>query len=80
MELVDPFQHSVPLPRDKVKEIREWLLENIGPSDENWSITVDIEVVEYFTRKINLPDHLIEIFVIRFKNEEDKVKFILKFL
>lgn len=75
------LQHSVPLPRGKIKEVREWLLENIGLPDDEWSITVDIEVVEYFRHKTKPPgEYITEIFVIKFKNEEDKVKFILKFL
>ncbi len=77
--------HVVPAPRDRrIKKIRQWLVENVGGVGEDWSIAVDMEIVEFFSRKINergtdeLPRE--DVFVIRFKKEEDKVKFILSFL
>ena len=77
------FKHVVELPRDrKMKDIRRWLLDNIGPPGGRWSINVDMEVVEFFSNKVDPRDstRLTEIFNIGFKSEEDKVKFILSFL
>ena len=76
-------KYQVPAPRGRrLKDIRKWLLENVGKPDEDWSISVDIEVVEFFGRKLtpNEPDRLTEMFNVGFRNEEDKVKFILSFL
>lgn len=77
------FKYVVELPYDKgTKDICEWLLDNIGPPGEDWSINVNMEVAEFFGYKVNSrePGRLIEIFNIGFKSEEDKVKFILYFL
>ncbi len=86
------FKHVVELPRDrKMKDIRRWLLDNIGPPGGRWSINVDMEVVEFFSNKVDprvssssrrdsSSSRLTEIFNIGFKSEEDKVKFILSFL
>lgn len=79
------FKYVVGLPRDiKMKDIRRWLLDNVGPSEEDWAINVDMEVVEFFSNKISQhprdSSRLSEIFNIGFTSEEDKVKFILTFL
>ena len=82
------FEHIVPIPTDKrLNDVRVWLNENIGPAEDTWTITVDLEVVNYFKGKYS-PLANVDIgaqsngkfFVISFKNEEDKVKFILTFL
>ena len=75
------FKYVVELPRDrKMKDIRGWLLDNVGPPGEDWSINVDMEVVDFLNSKIYSPVLPDSIFNVGFKSEEDKVKFILTFL
>ncbi len=63
---VDPYPHVVVVEKNffLYKEWKEWLNENVGPLYDNWSIASGQYGKYHF----------------RFKREEDKVKFILKWL
>ncbi len=82
---VTKYPYVVPAPRDrKMKEIRAWLLENVGEPGTDWALNVDREAVAFFETEVQRAKYenvrLTGVFNIGFIQEEDKVKFILSFL